>query len=210
MAVTIARWLFGLLMLFEALNFVRILRLTVVYTWFGLIITVLAIWLTMELTHRRRPHRPVAWFLALIAVAADAAGDIFKLYDIIPHYDKYMHFSISGVGVIVVTLMTWRYRPVLMARDYLLSLTSIVAVGALYELEEFWESAFFHTNRWGGGSDSMTDMTANMAGALLAFGIVWFATRPRTPTLLPPAGRTLQPSATSRRPAPDGGPAGPS
>jgi uncharacterized membrane protein YjdF len=112
---------------------------------------------------------------------------MLKLYQDIPHYDKYVHFAISAAGVAIILLLLARHEAKLNARDYLLALTSIISIGALYELEEFWESALLHTNRWGGGSDTLTDMTANLLGAALAVFIGWLIIHYRHRARLTPA-----------------------
>jgi len=168
MMIALARVLFALLAFFEVLNYVSVLHFTLVYTWLGLIVTVLGIWVLMETTHRKRAHHPASWFMALAAVGVDAGGDMLKFYQNVPHYDKYVHFAISAAGVAIILFLLARQDAALRGRDYLLALTSIVSLGALYELEEFWESALFHTNRWGGGPDTLTDITANIFGATLA------------------------------------------
>jgi uncharacterized membrane protein YjdF len=177
MYIALARTLFALLTLFEGLNYVRVLHFSLVYTWFGLIVTVLGIWALMELTNRKKSHHPVSWFLALTVVSADAGGDMLHFYEHIPHFDKYVHFSISAVGVIIVLLLIHRHAAQLHARDYLLAASAVIALGALYEMEEFWESVLLKSNRWGGGSDTLTDLTANVAGALLATAVGWCVAR---------------------------------
>jgi hypothetical protein len=54
MMIAFARILFALLAFFEVLNYVSVLHFTLVYTWLGLIITVIGIWALMEMTHRKR------------------------------------------------------------------------------------------------------------------------------------------------------------
>jgi uncharacterized membrane protein YjdF len=129
----------------------------------------------MEFTHQRQAHHPLAWFATFLAISLDAGGDIFKFYQNIPHYDKYVHFTNSAIfaGVLLLYLYFRENRHKLIGWDYWFAWASVMAFGGLYEMEEFWESVFLHNNRWGGGSDTMTDITSNCLGALTAILIGW-------------------------------------
>ncbi len=182
MTITIARIGFLLLSLFEGLNYLRVFHFTLVYTWFGLLVTMLMGWALLEITHRYRPHHPASWFLGLGIAMNDMGGDMFKLYATIPHYDKYVHFFVSAAVTVMMLLFVRQRGERVTIRASWLAGTTVVSLGALYDLEEYWESIIFHTNRWGGGTDTMLDLSANTAGVLLALASVAIALRKRAAT----------------------------
>lgn len=164
---------FAALILFETLNMVGILHATLVYSWFGLVITAVAVWSSLEFANRQRPIRPLAWAIAFVPILLDAGGDILKFYATIPNYAWFLHYSSSGLFAVVLMLWTLQNRKKITGWDYWYAWTMVVSVGALYDLEEFWESTFLHNNRYLGGSVELIDITFDCLGALTAIIIVW-------------------------------------
>lgn len=177
------RLIFGTLILFEILNLVGVLNLSLTYSWPGLIITALAVWVLIEVMYRKRLLDPSFLFIAIIAILLDAGGDIFKLYTNVPHYAKFLHFTNSALFAVMLLVGIYHYHKRVSGLDYWRTWTTVVAVGAMYDLEEFWESMILHNNRYVGGAAELTDITADFFGVLTVILVVWLIMKFKTKQL---------------------------
>lgn len=178
----IIRTAFVLLLLVEFLSALRVLRLTLDFTWLGLLITSSVVWIGLELIHRslrRTHHRALPlhlWWLAFLGVAFDALGDINGWYSTYLWYDRAAHLIASGIAAIILlhllrTLLhadTETHHPRL---ALFLSFTSVATLGVLYEIEEYLEDVINLTNRLGDAFDTVEDLIFNILGA----GLILFA-----------------------------------
>ncbi len=195
----LSRILFGALLSYELLNLVGILHHPLDFTWLGLVITSLGVWLLVELLMGRarhfHPKFPYGWamLLAFLATFADAIGDMERLYTHVPHYDKYLHFA-GGMAVGALVFVTiWavasasKYPKLHMTRGWsaLFAFTVATFLGVLYEMEEFFEDVFTGSHRLGDGFDTASDIFLDMVGAALAIFLFtrYLAYRRRKATL---------------------------
>lgn len=183
--INFARLLFAGLIIFELLNFFKILQFNLQYTWLGLVITSAAAFALLELVafkYKRLKGDYLHWLIWLIVVAGlglDAFGDFFHFYGKYGWWDQTVHFFVSAV--VCFTLFTvisafWidKFKFSLLLKtgrlklSLLLAATSAMSLSALYEIEEYTEDVFFHTNRMGPGADTSNDLVCNLAGILTA------------------------------------------
>lgn len=181
------RWLiriaFIALLIFEAANYYRVLHFTVDYTWFGLLITSLAVFLFLEIGNRilkTRLHASLhwtAWPLSFGMVACDAFGDMLHLYGQLDWYDRVIHLlGGAAATVIIYSIFTsvaraheWRHPHHL---SLLFSLGLATTFGVLYEIEEYLEDWANLTNRLGDGPDTANDLLMNLLGSLAVVFII--------------------------------------
>ncbi|MBU4347414.1 hypothetical protein KKF23_02550, partial [Patescibacteria group bacterium] len=108
--INFARLLFAGLIIFELLNFLKILQFNLQYTWLGLVITSIAAFALLEFVaykYKRLKGDYLHWSIWLIVAAGlslDAAGDFFHLYGKYGWWDQAVHFFVSAV--ICFTLFT--------------------------------------------------------------------------------------------------------
>lgn len=181
--INFARLLFAGLIIFELLNFLKILQFNLQYTWLGLVITSIAAFALLEFVaykYKRLKGDYLHWSIWLIVAAGlslDAAGDFFHLYGKYGWWDQAVHFFVSAV--ICFTLFTvisafwidkFKFSLLLKTGRLKLSLflaaTSAMSLSALYEIEEYLEDVFFLTNRMGPGTDTSNDLVCNFSGIL--------------------------------------------
>lgn len=180
----LARMSFIGLIIFELLNQFKILHFSLDFTWFGLVITAVIVWLIVEIFFlyliKKHERKLASWtFLAaVIGVYFDALGDIFHLYGKISYYDQIMHF----LGGIIITAILFSFLKELKTVGKIqlgLLGKSFFAVfgasffGALYEVEEYLEDYFRGTNRLGDGPDTANDLMLNILGALSVLVIIF-------------------------------------
>ncbi|MBI4133165.1 hypothetical protein HY478_00975 [Candidatus Uhrbacteria bacterium] len=176
---------FFALILFEIANYVRVLHFTPNYTWFGLLVTSLVVFVGIEcgaviLRRKARVTLPWAvWPLALAVVALDAFGDIFHFYSRWSWYDQFGHFLGSLVTMVVIfsALIAierthgWQHpRHV----NPLLALGLSMTLAILYEIEEYLEDYFGLSHRLGDGPDTANDLAMNLLGALTVVLVITF------------------------------------
>jgi hypothetical protein len=171
------------LLSFEGLNLVGILKFTLEFSWLGLFVTALFVWLGLEfLAHfsRKRYQYNFPIFVFLIPtfnVLLDAIGDTFYLYSKFLWYDQLMHFLGGAAGAAIIFFIL---HEIFLRRKINLSAKFIAFVaflasnffGILYELEEYFESFFLHNNRLGDRFDTPDDLFFNMVGALIGILII--------------------------------------
>jgi len=187
--INFARLLFTGLIVFEILNFIKILQFNTQFTWLGLVITSIFVLTLLEITaykYRQKKGHYLHWSIWIIittALGLDAAGDFFHLYVKISWWDQAVHYSVSAI--IAFTLFAvinafWidKFKYSLLLKEGRLKLAlflaaaSTISLGALYEVEEYLEDVFFHTNRLGPGIDTADDLTLNILGAITTVIIV--------------------------------------
>ena len=188
--INFARLLFAGLIIFEILNFLRILQFNTQFTWLGLVITSIFILTLLEITAYKYKQKKghylhySIWIIVTIALSLDAAGDFFHLYGNIPWWDQVVHYSVSVImafTLFAVINAFWidKFKYSLLLKEGRLKLalflatTSTISLGALYEVEEYLEDVLFHTNRLGPGTDTANDISLNILGALTTVIIVY-------------------------------------
>lgn len=188
--INFARLFFFGLIIFEILNYLKILQFNLEYTWLGLIITASAAFVILEITaykYKKIKGHYLHWLIWVIVIASlslDAAGDFFHLYGKFSWWDQLVHFFTPAV--ICFTLFTvisafWidKFKFSLLMKtgrlklSLFLAATTTLSLSALYEIEEYVEDFIFHTNRSGPGADTANDLFFNFIGVLL---MVFFIT----------------------------------
>lgn len=177
----ISRVAFLGLIIFELLNQFNILHFTLDFTWFGLALTSVVAWASLEIALRvfTGAHAHHFHFGAIFAVVAvmtyvDALGDILHLYSKISFYDQIAHFSGGAFIAIVFAIIIHhldRLNIITLGRfakaTFIIALTALG--GSLYEIEEYLEDYFRGSNRLGDGPDTANDiMLAIIAAVLVA------------------------------------------
>lgn len=191
--VNIIRVLFVSLIIFEILNFLKILNFTLEFTWLGLIITALGALVLIEVTaynYKQKKKHSLhwsIWLIALVGLCLDAFGDIFHFYARYNWWDQMAHMFISAV--VCFTLFTvisafWidKFKFSLLFKKgrltlaLLLAATITMTLTVVYEIEEYVEDIIFDTNRLGPGTDTVNDLVFNLSGvlAIVIFVIVYY------------------------------------
>lgn len=187
--INFARLLFVGLIIFEILNFLKILQFNTQFTWLGLVITSISILTLLEITaHKYRQKKGhylhwSIWIIITTALGLDAAGDFFHLYGKISWWDQGVHYAVSAImtfTLFAVINAFWidKFKYSLLLKEGRLKLAlflataSTISLGALYEVEEYLEDVFFHTNRLGPGVDTANDLTLNILGAITTVIII--------------------------------------
>ena len=187
--INFIRLFFVGLIIFEILNYLKILQFNLQYTWLGLIITASASWLLVEYLanefRKRKGHflHWLIWLIVLASLSLDAAGDFFHLYGRFSWWDQLIHLFVSAVVcftlfTIINTFWIDQFKFSLLFKSgrlklsLLLAATSTLTLGALYEIEEYTEDLIFYTNRLGPGTDTPNDLLFNLIGVLIAVAFV--------------------------------------
>ncbi|MCK5459815.1 hypothetical protein KAI52_01745 [Candidatus Parcubacteria bacterium] len=177
------RFIFAGLIIFELLNYSKILRFSTQFTWLGLVITSTASLILLEFVahkYKQLKGNYLHWSIWLIVTAGlslDAFGDFFHFYSRYNWWDQFAHFFISAVvcfTLFIVVSAFWidRFRFSLLLKtgrlklSLLLAATGAMSLSAIYEVEEYLEDVFFHTNRLGPGTDTANDLFLNLTGIL--------------------------------------------
>jgi len=188
--INFARFLFVSLIIFEILNFFKVLQFNTQFTWLGLIITaIFSLTLLEKVAHRYKQKKGrylhwSVWIIVTIALGLDTAGDFFHLYANITWWDQLVHYTngaIINFTLFAIINAFWidKFKfSLLFTKGRLklalfLSTTSTVSLGTLYEMEECLEDVFFHTNRLGPGTDTANDLTMNVLGALTVVAVIY-------------------------------------
>jgi hypothetical protein len=186
----IARLAFGFWLFVEILSWVKILPLTLEFTWLGLVVTASFAWGILEIISWRlrrvgaRNLWGLTYFAALFSQCVDAFGDISRFYGKFGWYDQFAHF----VGGAVVALVIFDLLLALQDSGRLnlpakgraiIAICVSMAAGSLYELEEYGEDVFFNSNRLGNAFDTGNDMFLNTLGAAVLIWLIYFIRRRR-------------------------------
>lgn len=195
MAINLMRIGFFALIVFEFLNVVNIITLNTQYTWRGLLLTAVFSLVVLEWTniqYVQKKGRPLPWVIWLVietALAVDAFGDFFFLYARFPWWDQLVHFSVSAILAYILFIVIdafWidHFKFALLLKSgktrlaLLLSATTAISFGALYEVEEYVEDLLFFTHRSGGGVDTANDLSMNLLGVIFSVSLMvayhWF------------------------------------
>jgi hypothetical protein len=184
-----ARTLFAILIIFELLNVLKILQLNTQFTWVGLLITSIFCFVFVEAVaykYKKQKNNYLhwsVWFLVVFGLSLDAFGDFFYLYSKLSWWDQFAHFFASGVVNFTVFVVIsaffvegFRYNLLMKTGRFnlalLISSTSAMSLSALYEIEEYAEDLFFHTNRLGPGTDTANDLLFNFSGVVVSVVII--------------------------------------
>ncbi len=186
----VARFAFAAWLLVEILSWAGVFPLSLEFTWLGLVLTASLAWLALEVIswRLRKVGAGNLWgwtFLAaLLSQCTDAFGDILRLYGTYGWYDQVAHI----VGGAVVALVFYNIFYNLQGHGslrltkgwmYTFSIFSSMAIGSLYELEEYGEDVLFHSNRLGSAFDTGNDMLMNTIGAIVLVLSIVLARRKR-------------------------------
>lgn len=172
------------LVVFDLLNFLRIIPYKVEFTALGRIISTggvfLALFLADSAIHKiLRTRLPgIVWLFCTLIVIFDFLGDVFHFYARWPWYDQFAHFT-SGpllMGALIAGLFMlaraerWRIPDGVL---YLLALGIDAIIAVLYEIEEYLEDVFTLSHRLGDGPDTANDLMMNLiGGAGLILGVI--------------------------------------
>ncbi len=187
--INFARLLFAGLIIFELLNYLKVLQFNTQFTWLGLVITSCACLILLEITaykYKKIKGHYLHWSIWLIVAAGlslDAFGDFFHLYGRYSWWDQFAHSFISAVicfTLFIVISAFWidKFKFSLLMKtgrlklSLLLAATSAMSLSALYEIEEYVEDVIFHTNRLGPGTDTANDLVCNLTGILITVAFV--------------------------------------
>ncbi len=178
------RLAFVALTLFELANLAGILNYEIDFSWLGLSLTALAVWVALEFVLyyvKRKFNYIIPAFVFLIPLAnilIDFFGDFCKLYSKISWYDQMAHFlggaSAAGVTFFIVCALLKRRR--VDFKKYLIASYAFFAacfLGTIYELEEYAETLFLGNNRLGDRLDTPNDIFFNTIGALTGVLVVY-------------------------------------
>ena len=179
----IFRFLISILIIFELLNFFKILNFDLDFSWLGLVITSGVAWIFIELLnywfYKKTKKKLPLWGLILVVVLLylDALADMFHFYSRFAWYDQFLHFS-SGVAIAAVLFYVfWELQKVKVFKMGVLGTTTLIVcvsvmLGVLYEWEEYFEDLIFGSNRLGDGFDTANDLMLCFLGGIIIFTIV--------------------------------------
>jgi uncharacterized membrane protein YjdF len=108
-------------------------------------------------------------------VLLDATGDYLHFYSTWQYYDTVLHFLGSSGAALLIYMIYFNYYPFLQQHYRLLALltiTTTICVGVLYELEEYLEDVFTGSHRLGDGFDTANDLLMNSWGAIIALALL--------------------------------------
>jgi hypothetical protein len=173
----ISRVSVGGLVIFELLNQFGFLHFTLNFTWFGLAITSIVVWLMLEICSyflkKKYGYCLAGWVLALAAAGlyVDALGDILRWYGKYGWYDQLAHVlggaACGGIFffIIYTFIRAGKIKLGLFGQGTF-ALFSASFLGVAYELEEYFEDYFTGSKRLGDGPDTANDLFLNIVGAL--------------------------------------------
>jgi hypothetical protein len=161
----------------EFLNRFGFLHFPLTFTWDGLIVTSIIVWLLLETTSlllkKSCGLMLSGWIFPLAATVLyiDALGDILRLYSQFGWYDQVAHI-LGGMSV-GATLFSVIHSYVHCGKIRLgrwgqgiFALFGAAFFGVLYELEEYFEDYFNHVHlRLGDGPDTANDLLLDVVGA---------------------------------------------
>lgn len=184
----LVRVVFGSLTCFELGNLAGFFHFEIDFSWLGLSLTALVVWMGLEFVLffvKKRFNYTIPAFIFLIPLAnilIDFFGDFCKLYSRIVWYDQMAHFigGASAAGVIFFIVCAVLKRRRVDFKKYLIASYAFFAacfLGNLYELEEYAESLFLGNNRLGDRFDTPNDIFFNACGALIGVLLVYFYVR---------------------------------
>ncbi len=187
--INFSRLLFGGLIVFELLNYLKILQFSLEYTWLGLLITSIVSLTLLEVTaHKYKQIKGhylhwLIWLIVAGGLSLDAFGDFFHFYGRYSWWDQVVHFSVNAVAcftffTVISAFWIDKFKFSLLLKtgrlklSLLLSATITMSFSAIYEMEEYLEDVLFHTHRLGPGTDTVNDLCFNLLGILTAVTII--------------------------------------
>lgn len=175
---------FGLL-LFELLNYFKILNYEVTFTWSGLIITIIMIFIGLQAVIYYTKHNfgiSIAnrtLLVVVIGIYLDVISDMFDLYDRFIWFDQAVHFN---AGILITIILFWFisrieatnkiYLP--QKLKYLFIFCANLTLGVTYEMEEYLEDYFTGSNRLGDGPDTANDLLMAGTAGIITLIIIHF------------------------------------
>lgn len=186
--LNVVRVIFLGLISFETANLFGILNYTLEFSWLGLVVTALAVWISLEIiiyySRKKLSYTLPSLILVIPAcdVFLDALGDILHWYGKFFWYDQLMHAlgGATGTGIVFfISLGIVQKRQIKLPNWFLglFSFSLANVFGILYELEEYAESLFLHNNRLGDRFDTPNDLFWNMIGSLVCLGVIYLFVR---------------------------------
>lgn len=175
------RIIFGILLGVEVLAYFNLIQLSPTYTTFGLILTSIFVWSTMEITQlflekNGKTHHYGWWIILCVAAVLylDAMGDFLHFYESIPNYDGFLHFLTPAIIAwwmwqILTTIYPTATHQLLVLTTGSLSITLTV----LYEIEEYLEDVFTGSHRLGDGFDTANDLLMGVIGVSVVVTLLY-------------------------------------
>lgn len=182
----LGRLIIILLIIFEVLNFFKVLNFSLDFTWLGLVLSSAATLITVEIVsaalkrHTGRPLLDIVYLMVAVSVLLDAVSDIFRLYSSFDYTDKILHFLAGGAAAIFIFSVIKDYvdaKKINLGRfgRIFFPICTASFLGTLYEIEEYAESYFFGTNRLGDAFDTANDLLMNNLGAVFFMLFIFYA-----------------------------------
>jgi len=174
----------AVLLLVEVLGAAGVLPIQPEFTWKGMILQDVFVWLVIEIVaylikrHGLNMSLGPAALLITIQVIVDASGDMGHLYGRFLWYDQILHFtggftaSILTTGFLQAIHRKKRANSFYHAEILILGAALAIWGTVLYELEEYIEDLLTGSMRLGDGFDTANDLLLGMFGAILAALIV--------------------------------------
>ncbi|MDD2565227.1 MAG: hypothetical protein PHZ26_01300 [Candidatus Gracilibacteria bacterium] len=148
-ALYIFRLVVGLPVVFEFLNWVKVLGFSLDFSWYGLVITNFFAWILTEIVIYRKKNINLVIILPLIALSIylDAFGDIFHFYSRVHNYDKFLHFGVSAIIAysiyeVLNDILYKKHLGKIFSSVIIISFSS--TLGMVYEIEEYSEDYFIN------------------------------------------------------------------
>ena len=145
------------------------------WTWvWGCLLAILITWIPSIL--KRNFHVTLPWildFMITLTLFVHIAGEILNFYNTLPLYDKVAHFIsavfISFLAFIVIYILD-EYWEGLHMDKYAMAFFVIVttmAMGVVWEFNEWITDLFFGTNAQWGLQDTMSDLLVDSIGGII-------------------------------------------
>lgn len=150
--------------------------------WGGLFLTSLVIWVALEIANKismktRVGHFPVIfWGLIASMSGVDFSASFFSLFEI-KYFDKFVHFSLSGVGAVIFLVL---FKKISGSRiwNYYLTWATVNLFNVLYEIAEMIGDKYFGAynipNRFDTGEDFVFNNLGILTILLIDFAISKF------------------------------------
>lgn len=122
-----------------------------------------------------RTQKAITWGLLVVALLMSAASSLFEWYDVFEWYDEVLHAYMSFALALLLAL--YAYDTILTGRRrheilLVLAVASLgLAAGTIWELWEWLYDLYTENNSILGKTDTMIDLSLDLAGGIVA-GIV--------------------------------------
>lgn len=119
----------------------------------------------------------------LMAVMGHVVGHTFGLYQNIKWYDTALHFTVPLVTVLILFALSqatdwiWDWRKVRPIEVFVYCFSMTVAIGVVWEINEFAQDQLAGTKEQDNLFDTMIDLIADTLGALIGAAFVAWVTR---------------------------------